>query len=94
MVKKAIRVETKAKIQISVSRDINQNYHKGNWSIHIPTAKANPWTQASKDIGSEKPKIWDPEFLTALPCSNNSKLFIKAWQKKKKDYCRQKQQNS
>ena len=83
LVKKATRAEAKAKMQASVSRDIDQQCHRGSRPMHTTAAKANTHAQSTKDPRVEEPKVRGPEPTT--PCSNNSEFSGRARREKKKE---------
>ena len=56
---KAMRAEAKTKIQASVSRDIDQHCHWGNWTMYTTVVKAQ--VQITKDFRAEEPKTWPQE---------------------------------
>ena len=49
-----MRAEAKAKMQASVSRDINQHCHWGKQRMHTTVVKVQ--VQITKDFKAEKPK--------------------------------------
>ena len=84
LIKKAIQAKAKAKIQASASRDLDQQCHQRNQSVHILSAKAQ--AHLVKDSWVEKPKARALE--STIPPQSNSELSTKARREKKKD-CRQ-----
>lgn len=66
MVKKATKAIAKAKMQTSISRNIDQQYYKGNQLIYTIIAKANNQVQFIKNSKAKELKAQGPELLSTL----------------------------
>ena len=81
MVKMAINAEVMSTLQPhSNTKEIDQNYPRGNRPINSTVAKGRG--SAMKDPRIEEPKIGGIELLSGPQCFESSK---KAWKEKKKE---------
>ena len=89
LVKRATRAEAKAKMQASVSRDIDQHCHRGNRTMHTTAGKAQ--VQTTKDFRAEEPKAWPQKARPQQQQQQQAETTKKSRKKKDRQFARDRQ---